>query len=166
MIAPWNAAWTSESRYEIRPCRWAGGLLAIWQPHSPGEGRPVFAKPHNVRQRQSIARFLCTVCGKEAPENDRWWFGLGHITEGYFMTTEAPVHRHCAEFAQKVCPHLRGRNADLARFPCGWSRINSFVGGPAVERDFGFVVGDRRVVGHMKFGWPMHAVRLKHQGAA
>jgi hypothetical protein len=27
VTAPWNASWTSEDHYEIRPCRWAGGKL-------------------------------------------------------------------------------------------------------------------------------------------
>jgi hypothetical protein len=162
MLVPWNASWSSEDRYEIRPCRWAGGRNAVWQPHTPGDGRPIFAKPHNVRQRQSVSRFLCTVCGKETPANDRWWFSLGRITDGYFMTTEAPVHRCCADLALKVCPHLRGRSDDLSRFPSGYSVMQTIVGGPSMQDDFGLnIVAGRTVVGHLKFAWPMHAVKFK-----
>src|SRR5437870_2261512 len=96
---PWNAAWSGELRYEVRPCRWAGGNLALWSPHAPGDGKPVFAKPHMVRQRRSIAEMRCTVCGERTIAPDRWWFKLGSFAEGWFMTTEAPVHRTCAEFA-------------------------------------------------------------------
>ncbi len=60
---PWNAGWSSEARYEVRPCRWVGGRLALWSPHTPGVGKPIFAKPHMVRQRRSIAEMRCTVCG-------------------------------------------------------------------------------------------------------
>jgi len=55
MKAPWNASWSGENRYEIRPCRYVGGNLAMWSPHLPGVGVPIFAKPHMVRQRKSIA---------------------------------------------------------------------------------------------------------------
>jgi hypothetical protein len=154
-FAPWNASWTAEERYEIRPCQYAGGKLAIWSPYKPGEGKPVFAKPHMVRQRQSVARFVCTVCGKPTPEDDRYWFGLGEIREGYFMTTEAPVHRECAEHSLKVCPHLRGRARDLSRFPSGYRVLASIIGGAAVENDFGVRLQNfGTVIGHLKFAWP------------
>lgn len=76
---PWNASWSSEDRYEIRPCRWVGGKMALWSPHAPGVGKPIFAKPHMVRQRRSIAEMRCTVCGERTPLNDRWWFRLGRV---------------------------------------------------------------------------------------
>jgi hypothetical protein len=115
-----------------------------------------------VRQRQSVARFLCTVCGQETPSVDRWWFGLGRIQEGYFMTTEAPVHRCCADLALKVCPHLRGRADDLTRFPSGYSIMSAIVGGPSMKNDFNLNIGvGRNVVGHLKFAWPLHAIKFK-----
>jgi hypothetical protein len=125
MLAPWNAAWSAEERYEIRPCRYASGKLAIWMPHKPGEGRPVFAKPHMVRQRRSIAEMRCTVCGEPTPTTDRWWFRLGTMQEGWFMTTEAPVHHVCAELALRHCPHLRGRATDLEPMPTGYSILSA-----------------------------------------
>jgi hypothetical protein len=155
ITVPWNASWSGEDRYEVRPCRWVGGKPAIWSPHKPGVGRPVFAKPHMVRQRQSVARFLCTVCGEPTPADNRWWFGLGEFREGWFMTTEAPVHRACAELALTKCPHLRGRARDLAPFPSGWSVLSALVGGVAVEKDYGLrITPDRPVIGHLKFAWP------------
>lgn len=152
---PWNAMWSGEQRYEVRPCRYAGGKRAVWQPFSPGEGRPLFAKPHMVRQRKSIAEMRCTVCGELTPEDDRWWFGLGRFQEGWFMTTEAPVHHRCALHAQKVCPHLRGLGPDLRRFPAGYSVLSSIVAGPMVSKDFGLQLDPSRpVVGNLKIAWP------------
>lgn len=157
---PWNAGWTSEERYEIRPCRWVGGKLALWSPHSPGEGKPVFARPHAVRQRRSIAEMLCTVCGEHTPPDNRWWFKLGNLTDGYFMTTEAPVHRACADHALAACPHLRGRAQDLQPLPGGYRIMAAIVGGPATDRDFGIDVGNKRVIGHLKLAWPESRVRI------
>lgn len=161
---PWNASWTAEAAYEVRPCRWVGGKLALWSPHRPGEGRPVFAKPHMVRQRRSIAEMRCTVCGEKTPENDRWWFKLGRMQEGYFMTTEAPVHRACADYALTVCPHLKGRGDDLERMPGGYRVLAAIVGGSATEQDFGVSIGNRKVIGSLKLAWPGSQVRIGEGG--
>lgn len=154
-VVPWNAAWSGEDRYEIRPCRWANGDLAVWQRHSPGAGKPLFAKPHVVRQRRSIAELRCTVCGEKTPAGDRWWFGLGGIQDGLFMTTEAPVHHACALRALRLCPHLRDREEALEPLPAGYRVLSAIVGGPAMAADFGLrIPADRRVVGSMKLAWP------------
>jgi hypothetical protein len=156
---PWNASWTSEVRFEIRPCRWANGMPAIWSPHSPGVGRPIFAKPHPVRGRQSIAKFICTVCGEPTPAGDRWWFGHGAQVGQYWMTNEAPVHKACAEFALTVCPHLKERGGTPTPFPAGHSIACSLIGGDAVARDFGLKIPKgREVVGALKFTWPVEAI--------
>lgn len=162
MIVPWNASWSGENRHEIRPCRWVDGQLAIWSPHRPGEGRPLFAKPHMVRQRKSIALMLCTVCGESTPSNDRWWFALGEYREGWFITTEAPVHRVCADLAIQHCPHLRrnGCADDLSPFPKGYSILSAVVGGSLTDEDFGVKVGGRKVIGHLKIGWPQQMIRV------
>lgn len=161
---PWNAAWTAEDRYEVRPCRWVGGRLALWSPHTPGKGKPIFAKPHMVRQRRSIAEMRCTVCGEQTPPSDRWWFKLGRLHDGFVMTTEAPVHRACADYALTVCPHLRGREDDLEPLPGGWRVVSAIVGGPAVDRDFGLRIDpERKIIGSLKLAWP--AARFANPGA-
>lgn len=162
IAVPWNASWSSEARYEVRPCKSVRGALAVWSPHIPGIGRPIFAKPHMVRQRLSVAYMLCTVCGDPTPKNDRWWFALGEYRENWFMTTEAPVHRACADVALVKCPHLQrnGCDADLARFPDGYSILSAIVGGSLVEEDFGLKINGRRVVGHLKIAWPKGMIRI------
>jgi hypothetical protein len=163
---PWNASWSGERRFEIRPCRWAEGMPAMWQPFAPGSGRPIFAKPHFVRQRRSIAQFLCTVCGDHTPRADRWWFGHGTLTDGMYMTTESPVHRACAVLALQNCPHLKGKERELARFPDHWTIVRSMLGGEKLEEDFGVHVGDRQVVGALKFAWTPQQVRFRKADAA
>lgn len=158
---PWNAGWSSEEAYEVRNCRWVGGKLALWQPHSPGEGRPIFAKPHSVRQRRSIVEMRCTVCGEKTPTWDRWWFGLGAMNDGLFMTTEAPVHRTCADLALQMCPHIKHQGLHPERMPPADHVLYAVVGGPATERDFGVNIAGRKVAGHMKLAWrPTEALAL------
>lgn len=151
---PWNASWTGEDSYEIRNCRWTGGMPAMWSPHRPGEGRPIFAKPHMVRQRRSITEMRCTVCGEKTPTWDRWWFRLGNKINGWaFATTEAPVHLACADLALRVCPHLRTLGDGPVPFDAPDGVVKAIVGGPATERDFGINLTGKHVVGHLKFVW-------------
>lgn len=155
MMVPWNASWSEEDQYEIRPCRWVGGKLALWSPHKPGMGKPIFAKPHMVRQRRSIAEMRCTVCGEVTPARDRWWFGLGRPNvEGFaFVTTEAPVHHDCAAVALRHCPHLRALGVTPERMPPADAVLSAIVGGPAVDRDFGLDLRGRKVIGALKLAW-------------
>lgn len=156
-LVPWNASWTAEDRYEVRPCRWAGGKLAVWSPHHPREGRPIFAKPHMVRQRRSIAEMRCTVCGEKTGPGfyDRWWFGLGaRNVDGFaFVTVESPVHHDCAALALRHCPHLRALGVRPEPMPPADLVLSTIVGGVAVDRDFGLDLQGRKVIGHMKLAW-------------
>lgn len=80
------------------------------------------------------------------------------------MTTESPVHRRCAEHALQYCPHLRGKEQDLARFPGGHTIVSAIVGGPATENDFQVAINGRRVVGHLKLAWPATRPWLNYLG--
>lgn len=162
IVAPWNAMWSGEDRYEIRPCRYAGGRMAMWQPTAPGVGRPMFAEPHCVRQRRSIWEMRCTVCGEKTPADDRWWFALGQRVGDHFMTPEAPVHRRCAELALTLCPHLKRNECarDLTRMPTGFVVVTTMMDGKAMEQEFGVKTGGRPVVGHLKLAWPSSIVRV------
>lgn len=151
--APWNASWTGEDRFEVRPCRYAENRLAMWQPHRPGVGRPIFAKPHFVRQRKSIAEMRCTVCGERTDEADWWHFGHGEWRDGLWMTQEAPVHFACAQLAQRVCPHIRKAGLEPRLFPPGYGVVASILGGPEFERDFGIETRGRTIIDALKLAW-------------
>lgn len=156
ITAPWNASWSAEmGGYEVRPCRWAEGRRAIWQAHAPGQGKPVFASPHMVRQRKSIAQMLCTVCGEPTREGERWMFDLGRWTQHgnamVWLTTEAPVHEACADLAMKVCPHIRAGGLTPRRFPARYRTMAAVVGGEEVEKDFGLrLTAVDQVIAHLK----------------
>lgn len=151
---PWNASWTTEDRFEVRPCRWADGRPAMWQPHRPGEGQPIFARPHSVRQRRSIAEMRCTVCGEKTDTGflDRWWFGLVERHGDWWATHEAPLHLACAMAALKVCPRLRALGRLPQPHPFGFFVVASMIGGPKTETDFGLRL-QNPVVGHLKMAW-------------
>lgn len=150
---PWNAMWTGEDCNEIRPCRYVGGKLALWSPYSPGDGQPVFAKPHHVRQRKSIAEMRCSVCGELTTEVDRWWFPFGDYRDGFWVSTESPVHSACAELARARCPMIQKKGMEPIRFPGGQTVLAAMVGGENVDRDFGVRTYGRAIVGHLKLAW-------------
>jgi len=60
---PYTASWTSEESVFLARCPYADAI-ALCQPSSPGEGKPLFGKPHMCRQREVIALGLCDLCGK------------------------------------------------------------------------------------------------------
>ncbi|MFG6514450.1 hypothetical protein ACGYKD_11645 [Sulfitobacter sp. TB366] len=150
---PWNASWSGEDHHEIRPCRYAGNSLAVWQPFKPGEGKPIFAAPHMVRQRKSIAEMRCTVCGEKTAENDRWWFPFGDWRDGWWVSTESPVHKRCADLAQYACPLIRKRELPPIRLPHGYTILSAVVGGDTTDREFGIRTNGRLIVGHLKLAW-------------
>ena len=150
---PWNAMWTGENQNEIRPCRYANNRLAVWSPFRPGVGKPNFAKPHNVRQRKSIAEMRCSVCGQKTCCDDQWWFPFGSFNQGWWMSTESPVHFACAELAIARCPMIKAKGINPIRFPGAHTVLFSVVGGDQFEKDFGLKTQGRTVIGHLKLAW-------------
>jgi hypothetical protein len=80
----------------------------------PGQGRPRYAVIHPMRQRRTMLRLLCQVCGHPAHRDERgvlWllpdlrdrWEGR---PEG-LTVAEPPVCADCAVIAGRLCPHLR-----------------------------------------------------------
>lgn len=61
---PYTASWTGEEKFLLAHCRFAGGRMAICQQEARGTGKPLFGKPHSIRQREVIARDLCDLCGR------------------------------------------------------------------------------------------------------
>lgn len=160
---PWNVTWSAEEKFEVRPCRWADMRRAIWQPHRPGVGAPIYKKPHNVRQRMGVQKMLCSHCGLPTAKGKRWWFGLGRfIDEGYYTTVDLPMHKECADLSLKMCPVLRSYGDEPMPWPEGAVIMFQIVGGPKVTEDFGIVSSpDNPVVGHLKFAWPESHVKFK-----
>lgn len=110
---PWTVSWSAEEEgFYLGPCRFFGGRLAICQPEAPGQGRPLFGKPHSQRQRQAIAQGRCDLCGK--PLKLATKVSLSHArpqphgAEGWaILQVEPLLHRHCAAECLRFCPSLK-----------------------------------------------------------
>lgn len=110
---PWTVSWSAENDAGIfiAPCQYAGNRQAFCQIQSR-EGKPAFALPHAIRQRQAIVRCLCDLCGRSIRNNTK--VSLSHarprdnaVTPGDILQSEPLLHRECAKISMEFCPSLK-----------------------------------------------------------
>lgn len=136
---PWVTSWSEEAVLGGARTPSAGGALAVVQEEHPGYGRPIYSANHFERQRLSVRRMLCPMCGEPTPEKDRWTLtgrlvtvgelrrrGLGDALPAELPDKRvvldngaiSPLHRACADRSLLYCPHLKSDpTVKLRRFP-------------------------------------------------
>lgn len=135
---PWVTSWTAEVMEGAARCQSVGGRPALIQTSHAGYGKPQYSLNHVVRQRLTVTRMLCPMCGEPTPGDDRWTLTARVASAGRLRAERglrlpsridddqrvidagaiAPLHRDCACRSMKLCPHLRTDPAlKLARFP-------------------------------------------------
>lgn len=114
---PYSASWTGEEKFFLASCRFAGGRLAICQQEARGTGKPLFGKPHSVRQREVIAKDLCDLCGR--PLRNATKVSLSHARPRAngaaaldILQVEPLLHKECALTSVNHCPSLKRDVAD------------------------------------------------------
>ena len=139
---PWVTSWTAETITGVAPCTSIGGRLALCQDEMAGYGRPEYSKNHLLRQRLSIRRMLCPMCGQPTQQGDRWTqvarrTSAGSLRRGARRVelpneiqdgrvvvdagSIAPLHKACSDRSLQHCPHLKADpNVDVQRFPGRW----------------------------------------------
>jgi len=113
---PWTVGWTSEDRLFLDRCNYAKGP-AICQSVSPGQGKPLFGKPHANRQRAAICAGLCDLCGRLLASRTKVSLSharvVPHGAEGpAILQVEPLLHRECALESMRFCPSLKRDIAD------------------------------------------------------
>lgn len=164
---PWVTSWSSETLSGVIKCPTIRGLPAIDQVESPGLGKPQYSKNHIVRQRLSIVRMLCPMCGEPTAEGNRWTQVAKPIAAGALRVRGvaipasvnddqvvvdagaiAPLHRRCAERSLRHCPHLRAApDVRLIRFPKEWIVIPLLVDTDEVNGSRPQVIGFLQLCG-------------------
>jgi hypothetical protein len=139
---PWVTSWSEEESLGVRPCPTIGGGLAICQAERPGQGRPQYSMNHLRRQRETVLRMLCPMCGEPTQHGDRWTQvarkvavgmlrakGLGAILPADVPDDRividagsiAPLHEVCVKRSLEYCPHLRGHpGVNVMAWPEYW----------------------------------------------
>lgn len=123
---PFVAMW-SEEQDNIDPIRMNFENLiegprdnrgVFWQGYKDamGEGRPVFAQVHPIRQKMCMEGPYCQVCGKQLPKRNVPWLmprngdqpdDLIDRNARPFTTPTPPTCQDCWPVAEVQCPHLR-----------------------------------------------------------
>lgn len=139
---PWVTSWSAEESLGVRPCSTIGGQLAICQAERPGQGMPQYSMNHLRRQRETVARMLCPMCGQPTNAGDRWTQIAKRTPAGLLRAkgldatlpaavaddrilidagSIAPLHDACVRRSLEHCPHLRGHPAvDVMAWPEHW----------------------------------------------
>lgn len=109
---PFTVSWSAEERFFTAPCPMFGGNIAVCQDDAPGEGKPLFGKPHMQRQRRAIAQGLCDLCGRPLRTSTK--VSLSHARPqphgalGWaILQVEPLLHKSCALESLRFCPSLR-----------------------------------------------------------
>lgn len=140
---PWVTSWTEEPVVGVRLCPTVGGRPALVQVSHAGFGRPQYSKNHLVRQRETVLRMLCPMCGEPTAPDDRWTQVARLTSAGLLrragkaagLTREiedrqvlldagsiAPLHRRCVDRSLMHCPHLKADpNVNVMPFPASWA---------------------------------------------
>ncbi len=140
---PWVTSWTAEAITGVGPCASVGGRLALGQVEHAGYGRPQYSKNHLLRQRLTVARMLCPMCGEPTAPDDRVTQVARRIPAGLLRKggrapglsssieddrilvdagSIAPLHRRCSDLSLQHCPHLRAEpNVDVRPFTLRWT---------------------------------------------
>jgi len=139
---PWVTSWTAEPVLGVQPCSTVGGRPALVQSERAGFGKPEYSKNHLRRQRLTVRRMLCPMCGEPTSAGDRVTQlakpttvralrasgrgqGLGRdMQDGEGLIDAgsiAPLHRRCSDLSLEHCPHLRAApDIDVRPFPERW----------------------------------------------
>ena len=142
---PWVTSWTAEPIEGVRPCPSVGGRLALAQAQHAGFGKPEYSKNHLLRQRLSVLKMLCPMCGEPTQADDRVTQVARRIPAGRLRASGraqglspqiadqtvvidagaiAPLHRRCSDLSLQHCPHLRADpNVDVQPFPERWTVV-------------------------------------------
>ena len=164
---PWVTSWTGEAIVGVGPCPSVRGRLAIGQIQDAGCGKPQYSKNHMVRQRLSVVRMLCPMCGEPTAPGDRWTEVAKLVAAGVLRSrgiaiataidsdtvlldagSIAPLHRRCVDRSLLHCPHLRASpDVRVMKFPETWSVIPLLVETDAVDGHRPDVIGFLQLCG-------------------
>lgn len=75
------------------------------------EGKPEFRFLDHKRQEMIIAKGVCHICGKKLNKDYNYVIS-GPVGYQNRISSDAAMHRICAEFSLRACPHLYLQKAE------------------------------------------------------
>jgi len=108
---PYTVLWSAEDTMTLGPCRFSNGMIAACNAVAPGEGKPLFGKPHMQRQREAVVAGLCDTCGKPLARRTKVSLSHASVRNGgaglCVMQVEPLLHKECAVISLRYCPSLK-----------------------------------------------------------
>lgn len=74
------------------------------------DGKPNFRFVSQEKQMECMEKKLCGICGKKL-NRDYQYFVSGPLGAKNGVSSDPPMHRVCAEFSLRACPHLYNQPA-------------------------------------------------------
>lgn len=113
---PYTVSWSDEQAVHLARCPHAGAI-AMCNPVARGVGKPKFGAPHMQRQRETIARCLCDLCGRPLAARTKVSLSqarpVAHAARfGDVLQVEPLLHRECARISMQHCPSLQRQARD------------------------------------------------------
>ena len=116
--------WQVRYRDEQATDRDRHGILWHRVAWAPGQGKPLYAEIHTMRQRSALSLALCQICAAPA----QIWMTPAllwdeHLAEHGpavpYPTNDPPVCRPCAVMAARYCPELDSRKFAISEVVFG-----------------------------------------------
>jgi hypothetical protein len=103
------------------PVRLAGrprdrrGYVIPFVTHIDAAGEAQFKIMDDAKSKRCLEHRLCALCGSPLGRHIFFIGGDLCVVNGIFY--DPPMHRDCAEYAMRACPHIRHAKGKLGRVP-------------------------------------------------
>lgn len=152
---PWTVSWSVERdgphHVATDPHH---GLPAVFAIEARGQGKPLFAKPHDQRLRRAMREQRCDLCGMPLRSATKVSLSNPQSTDIGLLQTEPLVHRECGIISLSHCPMLQARAKSgvlMIRQVTAFSLATSFLTAAAVKEITGEDWPDGKVMGALKY---------------
>ena len=153
---PWTVSWSVEREGKhfvaIDPVH---GMPAVFAPEARGQGKPLFAKPHDQRLRRAMREQRCDLCGMRfRPGETKISLSNPQATDLGDLQVEPMVHRACGIVSLANCPMLQARAKSgimMVRQIQALTLATSFLTSEAVMEITGEDWPDGAVMGALKY---------------
>lgn len=88
-----------------------GYPIPYFIPTDPTTGEPNFKYIDPLKQFLCVTQGLCMICGEPLVKYD-YWYITGPVGRKNQCCSDPAMHKECAEYSLKVCPHMHFEKTD------------------------------------------------------
>jgi hypothetical protein len=114
------------------------------------DGEPQFKIMDDERVKRCLVHRLCALCGNQMGRHIFFIGGNLCVANGIFY--DPAMHRECAEYALRACPHIVHASGKLGRIPEAIDGAKIGVGQALAATRFALMHAERYTYGQEKTG--------------